>query len=102
MVDCVEILYEVGKEDEGFEAVFFPKLKHGFKGEDGVSAAFILETAILGLHTVIANVRVHSICDDVGDDCVYSIKDIDGVPIVWVSGVPFFEYGSQVAFGPIV
>jgi len=75
-----------------------------FKGEDDVSAASILETVVLGFQTFIANVRVHLIHDDVGNNCVWAIEEIDRALVVWFGGVPFFEYGvrfSSVHFSGI-
>ena len=56
----------------------------------------------MGFQAVIANVRVHLICDDVDKDVVCTVKETDGAPFVQVGGVSFFEYGSQADFGPFV
>ena len=99
MGGCVKCLDKVDTDNEGFEAVLLPELERDFEGEGGVSAAFILETAILGFQIVIVNMLVHSVHYNVGEDFICTIEKANRAPVVCVSGAPFFKYRSQVFFG---
>ena len=95
MANCIESLYKVDADNEGFESMLFLELEYVFKGEDGVVTAYILETAALGFQTVIANVWVHLIQNGVGVDFVCAIEETDGAPVVRVDGVPFLSTGVK-------